>query len=176
MAKKVTKLKNDAIQYPVPQSRESCTEYIAKIGMLQRERKRIETAMNDAIAALKQQYEEQARPKADEIRALSAGVQVWCEANRMAITSNGKVKFANLAAGEIKWRMRPPRVTLRGKENIIETMKRLGLDRFLRVSVDVNKDALLAEPDVAATIPGVTIKQAEDFVIIPFETELEEVA
>jgi len=173
---KVTKLKNDAVAHPVPQSREDCTDYIAKIGELQRERIRIETEMNDAIAKLKQQFEEAAHPKAEAIRALSAGVQVWCAANRMAITNNGKTKTANLSAGEVKWRTRPPRVTLKGKDAIIETMTRLRLKRFLRVSIDINKDALLAEPDVAKTIPGVTIRQGEDFVIIPFETELEEVA
>lgn len=176
MSKKITKLKNNAVKYPVPQSREECTDYIAKIGRLQRDRKRIETAMNDAISAIKQQYEEEARPKADEIKSLSAGVQIWCEANRLSITNNGKVKFANLSAGEVKWRMRPPRVTLKGKDAIIETIKHLGLKRFLRIKEDVNKDAILAEPEKAEAIPGITIKQGEDFVIIPFETELEEVA
>lgn len=47
----------------------------------------------------------------------------------------------------------------------------------LRVKEEVNKEAMLAEPDVARTVAGVTVGSAgEDFVIKPFETELEEVA
>jgi len=61
-------------------------------------------------------------------------------------------------------------------DNIIEACKKLGLARFLRVKEEINKDAMLAEQDLAQTITGVSISQGEDFVIVPFETELEEVA
>ncbi|MDW7643417.1 MAG: host-nuclease inhibitor Gam family protein [Desulfuromonadales bacterium] len=173
---KAARVKAAATTHTVPQSREECTEYIAEIGRLQRQRQRIEADLNDQIAAIKQQFEEQARPLADDIRQLSGGVQMWCEANRMDLTRDGKVKFANLASGEVKWRMRPPRVSLRGTENIIDACKRLGLSRFVRIKEEINKEAMLAEPELAATLTGVTISQGEDFVIVPFETELEEVA
>lgn len=172
----VRKIKSKALRAAVPQSREECTEFIARIGRLQRERKRIETEMNDELSAIRQKYEEMARPMAEEIRQLCVGVQVWCEANRASLTNNGKVKHANLASGEVRWRMRPPRVSLRGKENIIETFKKLGWTQFVRVKEDVNKDAVLADPERATKVPGVKVIQTEDFVIVPFETELEEVA
>ncbi|PLX97297.1 MAG: host-nuclease inhibitor protein Gam, partial [Desulfuromonas sp.] len=139
-------------------------------------RGRIEAAMNDEIATIKQRYEEQAKPLGDDIRQLSQGVQVWCEANREAITQGGKVKFATLTTGKVNWRTRPPKVTLRGKESILENLKRLGLARFVRTSEEINKEAMLNEPALAKTVPGVNITQGEDFVITPFETELEEVA
>lgn len=173
---KTKRIKSEAALAAIPQSREEATEYIAEIGRLQRERERIQTAMNDELAAVKQRYEEQAKPLADEIASLSTGVQTWCEANRSTLTRHGKVKHANLASGEVKWRTRPPKVTLRGKDNIIETFRRLNLHRFIRIKEDVNKDAILAEPEVGGTVPGVSITQGEDFVIVPFETELEEVA
>lgn len=174
--KKSARVKAEAAKYMIPQSREDATEMVAAIGRKQRERDRVQAAMNDEMAIVKQRFEEIAKPLADDIKALSAGVQVWCEANRTELTNGGKVKFANLASGEIKWRTRPPRVSLRGVENIIDTCKKLGLTRFIRVKEEINKEALLAEADVAANIPGVSIVQAEDFVIVPFETELEEVA
>jgi phage host-nuclease inhibitor protein Gam len=46
----------------------------------------------------------------------------------------------------------------------------------VRVKEEINKEAILAEPDLAAKIPGISITQGEDFVIVPFETELEEIA
>ena len=174
--KKATRVKAEAARFQIPQSRDETIEMIAAIGRKQRERERIQTEMNDRIAVIKQEFEERAKPMADDIRSLSAGVQIWCEANREALTNGGKVKSANLSSGEVKWRMRPPKVSLRGTDNILESLKKLGLIRFIRQKEEINKDALLAEPEVAASIQGVSIVQAEDFVIVPFETELEEVA
>lgn len=173
--KKITRIKA-AAGPAAPQTKDECVEAIAEIGRKQRERDRIQADMNDELAAIKQKYETLALPLADTIRVLTSGVQTWCEANRDALTNGGKVKFAALASGEIKWRMRPPSIRLKGADAIMELMRKLGLSRFIRVKEEVNKDALLAEPDVAKNIPGVTISQTEDFVIIPFETELEEVA
>jgi phage host-nuclease inhibitor protein Gam len=176
MVARTTRIKTVAVAIPVPQNREQVVEAIAEIGRRQRERERIQAAMNDELSAVRQRYEEEARPHADAITRLSDGVHLWCEANRDELTSGGKTKTANLASGEVKWRMRPPKVALRGLDNIIDACKKLGLARFLRVKEEVNKDAMLAEPELAQTITGVSISQGEDFVIVPFETELEEVA
>lgn len=176
MVARTTRIKTVAVAIPVPQSREQVVGAIAEIGQRQRERERIQAAMNDELAAVRQRYEEEARPHADAITRLSDGVHLWCEANRDELTNGGKTKTASLSSGEVKWRMRPHKVSLRGLDNIIDACKKLGLTRFLRVKEEVNKDAMLAEPDLAQTITGVSISQGEDFVIVPFETELEEVA
>jgi len=170
------RLKTESPDLRIPQTRLDAEEFIAEIGRKQRTRQRLQADMNDQIAAIKQQFEEQAQPLGAEIAQLNKGLHVWCEANRSALTQNGKVKFALLASGKINWRMRPPKVGLRGKEAIIEACKKLGLQRFLRVAEDINKEAMLAEPEIAATISGVSITQGEDFVVTPFETELEVVA
>jgi len=170
------RIKAAAAAYAVPQSKDQVNENIADIGRLQRERERLRADMNDEIAVIRERYESAALPLAEKIKRLSAGVQTWCEANRAELTGGGKVKYAMLAAGKINWRTRPPKVMLRGKEQIIAALKALGLQRFLRVSEDVNKEAMLADPETAKTITGVAIVQSEDFVITPYETELEEVA
>ena len=176
MATKNTRLKAAAVTYPVPQSREQAVEAIAEIGRRQRERERIAAAMNDELAAIRQRYEEQARPHAEALRELTAGVQTWCEANRDGLTQGGKTKTANLASGEVRWRMRPPSVACRSLENVLAALKQLGLSRFVRTKEELNKEAILAEPEAVQHVKGVTISQKEDFVIVPFETELEEVA
>lgn len=175
MSKK-SRVKQASPQLTVPQSQDEAEEYIAEIGRLQRQRQRLQADMNDQIAEIKQQFEEEGQPLGKDISQLSQGLQVWADANRQRLTNSGKVKFANLASGKINWRMRPPKVSLRGKDAIIEACKKLKLTGFLRVAEDINKEAMLADPDVAATIQGVTITQGEDFVVTPFETELEEVA
>jgi len=176
MATPIRKIKSAAPRFAIPQSREDCTDYIARIGRAQRERERIQADMNDQLAAIRANYEEQARPHAETIKALSQGVQVWCDANREALTMGNKTKTANLASGEVRWRMRPPKVVIRGLEAVLEALKDLRLDRFVRVKEEVNKEAILADPEALKHVKGVSIDQGEDFVIVPFETELEEVA
>lgn len=64
---------------------------------------------------------------------------------------------------------------MRKPEDVIETLRRLGLDKFLREKVEVNKDAILAAPKEVEGIAGINIKSGiEDFEIIPFEQTLTE--
>lgn len=174
--KKTTgRVRTPAAQFPVPQTREECIEAVAAIGRAQRERQRIEAAMNDELAEVRQRHEAEAAPHGDRIKGLSGAVQVWCEANRALLTRDGKVKTAALASGEIAWRIAPPSVKVTGVAAVLEALIARGLDRFVRTKMEVNKEAILNEPEAAKDVPGIAITQREDFVIRPFETELEEV-
>jgi len=150
-------------------------EAIAELGRQQRERVRIETAMNDELARIKQQWEEEAAPHREAIKRLSHDIQAWCEANRAQLTDEGKLRTVALASGEVQWRETPPRVTVRNPEQVLAMLDKLGLRRFVRVKEEVNKEAIAAEPAAAKALKGVTISQSERFVVIPFETRLEEV-
>lgn len=173
---RATHVKANAARFPVPQSRDEVNEAIARIGLLQRERERIQADMNDELAKVRLRFEELATPLNEQIMGLTQGVHTWCEAHRLELTRSGKTKFYDFAAGEIKWRLRPPRVSLQSAENVLETLKRLGLTRFIRVKEQLNKEAMLAEPEVVSGVAGVKIEQSEDFVIVPFGSNLEEVA
>jgi phage host-nuclease inhibitor protein Gam len=52
----------------------------------------------------------------------------------------------------------------------------LKLDRFLRQKLEVNKEAVLAEPEIAEQVKGITVKQDEDFFVAPAEDDLGEAA
>jgi phage host-nuclease inhibitor protein Gam len=160
----------------VMQSRDEVIDAVAKIGELVRERTRIETAMNDEMAAIKAQYEMDAQPHGERITALSAGVQAWCEAHRMDLTQGGKTKTVQLPTGEVKWRVTPPSVSIKGTEAVLQLLRNKQLVQFIRAKEEVNKEAILADPKGVAGIAGITIKQVEEFVIEPFSAQLDEVA
>lgn len=162
-----------AAQIYAPQTRDEVAGDIRKIGDLQRDLARAEAAMNDQIAAVT----DAARPEIDDIKTrletLQKGVQTWCEANRAALTTDGKVKFANLVTGEVSWRTRPPSCVVRGVDAVIDTLKRLSLARFVRTKEEVNKEAILNEPGAVQGVAGISIiSGVEDFVITPFEQEV----
>lgn len=156
----------------VPQCREDAVVAIGRIGTLRRE-----------IAAHKARADEAARLAGEKLEADTAelmaeladherGVQAWCEANRQALTVDGKVKFHDFGTGQVKWRARPAGVSIRGAEAVIAACKSFGFSMFIRVKEEINKEAMLADPEKARVIAGVTIKSAgEDFVIEPTEID-----
>lgn len=173
----MAKAKTKALATPAAQSKEETEQLIARMGDLQRELQRRQADYGDAAAKLKADVEEAVQPINEEIEDIRARVQGWCEANRNAITRDGKVKFAKFATGEVNWRTLPPKVGIRGVEKMLEEARRLGLHQFIRTKLEPNKDVMLAEPALARTLPGVTIgSEGEEFAIEPFQPEIAAVA
>jgi len=168
---KPTKLKSKAQVY-VPQTKDDAAADIRKVGDLMRKFTREQAEMNDKIAAITQEYQVTLEPIKESIELLQEGVQAWCEANRDDLTNGGKVKSANLITGEVAWRQNPPSVRISKADTVIEMLKRLGLGRFVRTKEEVNKDAILNEPDEVRGVAGITlVTGVEQFVITPFEQD-----
>lgn len=175
MAKPRTKTRGANI--PVPQNREDAARAVREIGDANRELARLEAAMNDEIARVKEQFENQATPFRDFVAGRTEGLKMWAEANRTELTGGDKTKTVDLGTGELKWRQTPPKVTIRGKlEDCIAALKRLGLKRFIRIKEEVDRDAMLRDKVAAATVPGVSVgSEGEDFYVEPFEAALAKV-
>ncbi|MDO8940868.1 MAG: host-nuclease inhibitor Gam family protein [Methylicorpusculum sp.] len=168
---KRTRIKQ-AAQLAVPQNKDECAEYINQIGRCDRQIAVLQAAMNDEIAVITDRYTGEFTPLQEQIKALSEGVQSWCEANRDELTVNGKTKSGQFLTGTVQWRQKPPSVAVRGVEAVLETLKRLGLSRFVRTKEELNKEAILNEPAAVKGVAGLSIKTGvEDFVISPFEQE-----
>ncbi|SFU30973.1 Mu-like prophage host-nuclease inhibitor protein Gam [Paenacidovorax caeni] len=164
------KLKAKAHAY-APQSKADCQADIKKLGDLQRDLLRAQADLNDEIAHLTKAATPRLEALQERIGTLQAGVQTWCEANRAELCGNGKT--ANLITGEVQWRLRPQSISIRGAEAVIDTLKRLGLERFVRVKEEPNKEAMLNETDAVRGVAGITVVTGvEDFTITPFEVEV----
>jgi phage host-nuclease inhibitor protein Gam len=162
-----------ARNYVVPQNREECDGMIKDLGIVRRDILRLEADMNDRLAAVKDEFEKKAQPLKEKAEELFSGIETWSEANRATLTSNNKVKFAEFGNGVIRWRLRPARVVIRSVDTVIESLKELGLTRFVRVKEEVNKDAILDDADAVRAVKGISIGSAgEDFAVEPFEKEL----
>lgn len=160
---------------PVPQSREEAAQFIHEIGMLQRQVARVEADMNDEIAEAKNRAEKATLGVRENIDLMTQGLRTWCEANRDALTDGNKRKFADLGTGKIEWKFAPPKVTIRGIDDVIVRIRTLGLLNFLREKIEIDKEAMLKEPEKARLIAGVVIgSDGENFYVEPIESELKE--
>lgn len=165
-----TRIKAPAVNTSIAQTRDQAALEIKALGDVQRMLAREVADMNDQIALISNEYQPALDALKVEIDALQTSIQGWCEANRDVLTNNGKTKTANLITGEVQWRQRPPSVRVRAQEMVIDTLFKLGLDRFLRVKTEINKEAVLADPNAVSGIAGLSIATGvEDFVITPFE-------
>lgn len=170
------KAKTPAANLPVPQSDADAREAVRELGDLNREALRLEAEMNDRIARLQQEYGDRVAPIHAARHAKIEGIRIFAEANRDRLTGGGKVKYHRFATGQISWRTRPAKVTIRGIETVIDAIRSMGLGpRFLREKVEINKEAMLEDRATASAIRGVSIgSDGEDFLVEPSETDLAE--
>lgn len=158
----------------VPQSREEAVALLVEYGTAQREIDLISTVMNEALAKAKEDAVTKAMPFAKVSEEIALGLQVFCEANRAVLTNNNATKTIDFGTGSVSWRVQPASVTLRGVDEIIKAIQDGGesLAPFLRTTVEVDKVAMLRNPNLARTITGVTVASAgEAFTIEPFGDE-----
>lgn len=172
MAKKPTRIKTDtfAVRY---QTRDEVETAIKEIGDLNRELERLAIEQNNKLAAITEEYAPLMNEVKEKLAPKQDAVQAWCESRRDELTQNGKTKTGSFNTGEVQWRQRPPSVGIRGVDSVLDSLKMRGFTQFIRIKEEINKEAMLNEPDTAASVPGVTIKTGvEDFVITPFEQEV----
>ncbi len=168
----MAKRKKKALDVPVPQSMTDAAKQLAKIGDLRRAIDHLELDADEKIARIGEKVAEALEPKKDDLTALEEGLQTFCEANRDALTNSGKTKTGKFPTGTVLWRKSPKKVNPRGIPEIIERLKKAGLKRFVRIKEELNKEAMLEEPDVATAIEGISIGGGtEDFIIEPAELE-----
>lgn len=96
------------------------------------------------------------------------GLFVFAEANKMELTREGKTKTVKLPNGTLSWYSPSPSVSVENPEKVIAALEALGLDRFVRIKKEVDKEAVKKEPEIAEQIQGLSIKPKKDeFIISP---------
>lgn len=169
-----SKIKTEAVI--ACQNRDEAVEAIKRIGDLVREKERIAANLNDQVTQLQKQADEQVAPLSAEIEHLEEAIKIWATAHRDALTDNGKVKFADLTTGIIRWRNNPPKCTVSGADAVLALLENNPIyARFVRIKKEVNKDAVLNEPEffIAHPVAGLKIVQGKEyFVIEPHHQQL----
>lgn len=172
-ATKRARVKAPALAVVAPATAEQANAMIRRMGDIVRDRLIIQAAMDEKIAALRASAEAEAAPLAAEMSNLHAAVQAWAEANRDDLTRGGRVKTHKMPAGEISWRLLPPSVRITSPLAVVALLEKMGLERFLRRKIEIDRDAMKAEPGAARAVPGVSIGSAgEEFIVTPAAMEL----
>ena len=157
----------------VPKSLDEAAQFLAQIGEGQRAADKIQLDINTKVEQLKAQAMADVKPHQEKISQLVEGLFAYAEVHRDELTDGGKRKTIEVPTGIFGWRMTPPAVSLRDVKSILKNLKSLGLKRFIRTKEEIDKEAILKEPNVATTVKGVSISQHEEFIAKPAELEVE---
>jgi phage host-nuclease inhibitor protein Gam len=157
----------------IPYSTAEVSEFISRLRDAKRAIEKKTLTANARIAKIQAELVAETTPIQQELDDLAAGLQAYATAHRFELTDGGKVQSTEFGTGRLGWRMTPPRVELRGLDKVIDWLRREGLKAFLRIKWEVNKEAMLADPERAETVPGVSIVQEEVFYVWPQEFDEE---
>ncbi len=170
MARK-TKTKTDTLGIFIPVDLDGCTALLGQLGSEQREIERLETEMNDRLSREREAVDAIAAVHRRRAEAYFKGIQLFAEAHREELCADGK-KSKQLATGTISWRMTPRKVEVRDVAKVIAHLQEQGLDGYLRFKTEVDKEAILANPGPVAKVPGIAIRQKEEFIVEPANDDL----
>lgn len=167
-----TSIKRQAVQ--VPNNLTEAAEILRLIGQERRGIDRITATVNKKIETLKKEAMDKVNPHQDKIDGLMECLYIFAEAHRDELTE-GKRKTVKLPTGTFGWRKTPPAVRVRNLKTAINSIKLLGLRRFLRIKrvEELDKEAILQESSLAKEIRGLSIVQREEFVVTPAKTKIE---
>lgn len=163
----------------VPQNREQACAVLAEYASADRAVDQLEIQMNEEIAAIKAAYFQRALPLRARAEEIATVLKAFCEANRDQLTDQRRTKTADLGVGKVSWRNNPAKVAITGKEDdLVDFIKRSEdqeIRAFLRQTFEINRVALLRNPNLAKTLPGVDITEGfEAFEIKPDAAKIPE--
>lgn len=142
------------------------SQLIKRIGELQGKVSRLEHKLADELSQCKLRFENKASPFKQELAELQDTLQTWATNNRTKLLS-GNAKAAKFATGEIGWRMGTRTVHIQYPEQVLDDLWQGGLDAYIRVKEEINKEAILANPEGVKGIRGISITRKETFYIKP---------
>ncbi len=173
MAKKRKTTESSWLNTPPPTNLDEAAEHIRLIGEAERAIIRHNTELNDAITMLIKGHGATIAGFVKQYEVLGERLYEFAKANRKMLTNNDEKKTITLPTGSFSWRLTPKAVTIKDTKGIIAQLKALKLERFIRTKEEPNKEAMLAEEEVATSVEGVTIAQRENFVIKPADISAE---
>ena len=163
----MSRMTKRAVSTRVPQDMAEATAMLAELGQRKSAATLNREALEAEIARIRAPFDARIKQYEAEAAELTLGLELWATANRQALTG-GKTQSIKLASGVLSWRRAPASVRIAKAAEVLKYLVDNALTAFLRTKHEINKDVLLADPQAAMEIPGVTIaSEGEAFAAEP---------
>lgn len=167
--------KSNSVTVPalsVPQDAAQAASLVHLIGANKRALDALMNRQEAAVAAAAEKFAAQINDATEALGENVAALQAYAEANKDALTADGKRSVAT-QAGTFGWRYGNRAVKFEGKhaEKLIEKFKELGHTDLIRTIEQIDKTAILANPDAIEKIKKIKIEQEERFYVRPLSVD-----
>jgi len=159
-----------ARKFKVPESRNEVDGLIKEIGELQIEKMKINDNLKQKIAALREEVDKFLETNKKEMTLHLALLNAYFTEHQKELTENGRISVVAFPSGEMAVFLTNPALSIKGEKRVIAELKSSGRKRFIRILEEVNKDAVLLEPEAVADIKGIMIIRKERFLVRPNTT------
>ena len=148
---------------PTPKDLSEANQFLAKIKKEQYIIDIIKSIFRKKIDKLKSEAMADIKPHQNKVSQLLKGLFIYAETHRKELTE-GNREIIEIPAGSFGWRMTPT-ISFRNAKNVLNLLKLLGLDRFIRIEEKIDKEAMLKDLEAAKKLDGVYINQKEKFIV-----------
>lgn len=155
-------------QISIPTSKEEANQILANMAILEQTVNGYEVSMNEELFKIRKRWEEMATPIVERYSQFEYAITEYANQNRDLLTKSGKTKTVKCNFGEFAWRTSSPSIEIKDEIAVIEQIKQLLKDEhseykvFLKQIDSLNKNAMLANPELAKTLKGVSIKSGDE--------------
>ena len=123
--------------------------------------------LKNKINELEKKAKNKAKPYEVKSNELAQGVYIFAEGHRVELTDEGARKTVELAAGDkIRWYFTPPAVEVDDEKEALKELERRELSEFIRVKKEIDKEAILREPEKIKNLKHLSVGQEEIFAIV----------
>jgi phage host-nuclease inhibitor protein Gam len=149
----------------VPNTLAEANVLLMKLGEYERDLAATALTLEAAIAGAKEAANQIAGPIEAVYAATEKALLAYATRERKSLLPGSK-KSVILPGGEFGWRTTPGKVSISkvAAESIVDNLKSLGLTKYLRVTTEVDREALLKD---RPTLSGVRYAKTEKFYVKP---------
>jgi len=171
--------KKKKVSYVVPEDVAGADHMVYQLGNAMRAAAALELEAQSKVADVMVGYASRIAEYKREADNLLLGIQAFCEAHRTELLQPGS-KTSVFANGEVSWKTRPPSVEFKKGlkvEDVVAALKAAGLEIFVRVKEEVDKEAILSTSESQEKIKDVPAlyirKDVEDFIVAPHAPKID---
>lgn len=143
------------------------TRAIKQIGKLRCQIADLESEMNTEVAKIQGRLKGLIERRHAKVVELEKNVAEYCLTFKDDLLGGGNSKTAKLATGQVQFKKERPKVVLEMDEDLVIARLVEGqYDGAVRVRHSVDKNYVLAHPEIAERVKGLSIQEGKEAVVI----------
>jgi phage host-nuclease inhibitor protein Gam len=166
MTKSTRRVTKSAADMMTPKTDDEARHMLAKLGLIDREIKRVDELATAQIAAARADQKAFTDLRLGEAKLIHLALQNYFTAHETRLTDGGKRRAVQWPEGSMGHRLSKPKVKLLlEEEDVLDELEARGLDHLIRQTQSIAKDVILAaDPeDIAHLADLLTIDQRKEF-------------